>query len=266
MPPIPVHIDDPITPAKAQAATPQTADVPTPTTNDATTTQPANNTSPYPSARPGVAAVAAPTASLPRPQPAPTRTTQRTPEQYNGPPPPQPGAVPVPQSQQAPMTTPSSLPPPPRAGEAPQPITMPAQMQIPPPGSNYAPTHSTAGAVPPPSTAYQPSGPTTLNLGPIARQPPPQTSQYSSAAETHPPGYQQDPYAAELSSAQRASLEHLESEERRGSFAAGLLRTDGAASETAESAWGTVKSWATAAGAKVSEAEKEVWKMVDGEK
>ncbi|WPG98401.1 Hypothetical protein R9X50_00119100 [Acrodontium crateriforme] len=162
MPPIPLHIDAPITPKKPTAITPQTqgiipanppvSDVPS-TTTIASSAQRA-----YPPARPGAVAGPAPTGSIPAPLPVPTRTTGG--EGTDGPPAPRPGDVPV--SPYTPLRGGggSGLPPPPKADEARQPH--PAT-QMSPPTQNYAPTHST-------TTATTPSrpGPTTLNLGPAA--------------------------------------------------------------------------------------------------
>ena len=250
MPPIPVHIDDPITPAKPEGVTPATSNehATTAVGNVTTTTQ--SQLPAYPPAQPGAAAVPAPTPYIPKPQPAPTQTTQRQP---NGPPPPQPGAVPVPvpRGQQAPMTATSTLPPPPKPGEALQQrqTTMPSQMNIPPPQQNYAPTHSTSNGPPPSTTSQQQNrGPTILNLGPVSSQAQP------------PAGYHQNVHAQEMSSVQRSSLEE---QERRESVIAGM--GGDAASETAGSMWTTVKGWASTAGEKLAETEENVWKRINGD-
>ncbi|SMQ45814.1 unnamed protein product [Zymoseptoria tritici ST99CH_3D1] len=234
MPPVPVHINDPITPSKTNA----TSASGLPADNSATTTQ-AQQHSPYPAARPGAPAAPAPTPYIPQPQalPQPTRTTPAT--DY-GPPAPQPGAVPVPPSQQAPMTATatSTLPPPPKAGEV---TTMPPQMAIPSPQVNHASTYSTTAA-----------GPTTLNFGAAAA---PQQIQAGSG----PPGYQQNVHAQELTPAARASLEQ---EQSRPSMATNLGLSD-STNETAGNVWNTVKGWASSAGTTLAETEKEVWKRIN---
>ncbi|EME88104.1 uncharacterized protein MYCFIDRAFT_62671 [Pseudocercospora fijiensis CIRAD86] len=240
MPPIPVHIDDPITPSKPHDE-PSLANTGTSTTA-------------YPPAQPGAAAAApAPTTYIPnaQPNPTPTRTAMRA---GNSPPPPAPGAVPVPPGHNATVTAPSTLPPPPKAGETAalkqSHITQPPpQMIIPPPQSNYAPVHGTT-----PTTQTQArDGPTTINFG---AAPAPQTS-----AGSHPPGYHQDTNAQELSSAARASLDQ---HERRESFANNLGFGGGdSANDTAANVWNTVKGWANTAGNSLAEAEKQVWERIN---
>lgn len=129
---------------------------------------------------------------------------------------------------------------------------------MPPPQQNFAPTRSTD-----PATSMTPQhggGPTTLNLGPVAGQAP---------ASEHPPGYQQNIYAQELTPAQRASLEQ---EAGREGFAAQLgvgERTGGGiggdgAGEGVGDVWKTAKSWLGAAGSKLAETEEEVWRRING--
>ncbi|KAK4548586.1 hypothetical protein LTR36_009496 [Oleoguttula mirabilis] len=260
MPPIPVHIDDPITPQKAQGVTPQTSNLSAAASSasDATTTTPNQQVS-YPAARPGQPAVPAPTPYIPRPQPQVTRTTPPSLGE-NGPPPPQPGVVPMPPSQQVTMTATSTLPPPPKAGESLQQTSFTStlnQMHIPPPQQNYAPTHSTTTATP--ATPRRSGGPTTLNLGPVISTP---------ASAEHPPGYQQNVYAQEMSPAQRASLDQ---ETRRESIAAqlGLVgETDGLGGGSdgkAGDMWNAAKGWLSTAGAKLVETEEQVWKRINGQ-
>lgn len=246
MPPVPVHIDDPITPSK-------TCDGAS-TTNTATTATDQQN-QPYPAAQPGAAAVPAPTPHVPNhhPQPTPTRTT---PMSDYSPPAPQPGAVPVPFGQQA-LTT-SPLPPPPKPGEAAaqkqaQVTQPPSQMMIPPPQSNYAPVH---GSSPTSAHSQARGGPTTLNFG---AAPAPQKI----GAGSHPPGYHQNANAQEMSSAARASLEQAE---RRESSFAGLGGGGGLGvgeNDTATNVWNTVKGWANTAGTNLAAAEKQVWQRIN---
>ncbi|GAB1726632.1 hypothetical protein NU195Hw_g8325t1 [Hortaea werneckii] len=282
MPPVQLHLDDPVAPQHPQGVTPQTAAADTasataPANNPATTTPASAST--YPSAQPGQAAGPAATPYAPPPisQPPPTRTSQNP--QDGSPPPPQPGAAPVP---------PSALPPPPKAGESPV-ATAPAkpqgsaftgalnQMHIPPPPqTNLASTHSTTAAIP--GTGYVPlggssGGPTTLNLGPVPAAAATATSQAGSAggrrSSEHPPGYQQNVYAQEMTPAQRASLE---GEQRREGFAAQLggglggggNGGDGGVGGEGEGVWGTAKSWLGAAGSKLAETEEEVWRRING--
>ncbi|KAK0928547.1 hypothetical protein LTR29_017392 [Friedmanniomyces endolithicus] len=236
MPPIPVHIDDPITPTRPQGVTPQTAGlppvVPSPAINVATTTTAAAaQPSGHPAARPA-AAIPAPTPYIPIPQAPATRTTS-TLQNENRPPPPQSGAVPVPfhqqQQQQQQQQTPSGLPPPPRAGETAKTQQGSAftgalnNMYTPPhPAAaqhlqhNYAPTHSTSTTASLPTTPQR-AGPTTLNYGPVAS--PLAGSGYRDTGADHRRvsadeqgargGYVQNVYAQEMSSAQRASLEEV---------------------------------------------------------
>jgi hypothetical protein len=251
MPPIPVHIDDPITPQKATGTTPQTAQgeqwqASAQAATTATTTQPS-----YPPARPGQAAVPAPTPYIP---PQPTRTTQVA---QNGPPLPQPGAVPIPPTQQ----TASPLPPPPKPGEAAKAreastTQPPPQMGIPAPVTNYAPTHSTSTIPPPP-------GPRTLNLGPV-------TANAAPSPAARPEGYVQNAHAQEMSAAQRSSLEE---QERRESVFSGVGlggnaggSAEGGVGETAASAWTAVKGFMGTAGEKLAGAEEEVWRRLNGGK
>lgn len=263
MPPVPVHIDEPITPSKAQGVTQKTPQPdPTKTTSaDAgvTTAAAAGGPPPaYPRAQPAAAAPVP--GATPFAQPTPTRTTQSP--QDAVPPPPQPGAVPAPSAQPT-----SSLPPPPRAGQGSAFTSALNAMHAPPPQINLAPTHSTDPSTP--TRQYQPA--TTVNLGPV--NPPP------SVSASHPTGYQQNLFAQEMSPAQRASLDQQEESERRGSMFAGLPggQSGGAggsgggvigedAGQTAGNMWNAMKGWASAAGSKVAEAEAAAWKKIEGKK
>lgn len=261
MPPIPINIDEPITPSKSQGVTPQTAQPdPTKTTsaNAGVITAAAAGPPPaYPKAQPAAPPIPGAT---PFAQPTPTRTTQTS--QDAGPPPPQPGAVPTPSAQPS-----STLPPPPRAGQGSAFTDTLNAMHAPPPQINLAPTHSTDPSTP--TRQYQPA--TTVNLGPV--NPPP------SVSASHPAGYVQNTFAQEMSPAQRASLDQQEAADRRGSMFAGLPggpsgsasgsggRVMGEdASQTAGNVWNAVKGWASAAGNKVAEAEAAAWKKIEGKK
>jgi len=235
MPPIPIYTDAPITAAaKADGVTPQTAPPPTRTTQEQpVTTTSTTSTNAYPPARPGAAAVPGPTPSIPRPQPPPTTTTTSA---TNGPPPPQPGAVPM---APHPSNNPTAHPAAPSTS-----MPLPPQLSIPTPNTNAAPTSSTATAVPP-------------------RQLP---AAHRLSLSTHPPGYQQDQYASELSAAQRASLEASEARDRpqRNSIS-GILGGDdgdgfGNPSSPSGRAWGAVKGALGSAGQGLAKWEEGVWK------
>lgn len=250
MPPIPVRIDDPITPSKPPAATSQISESsPLPSGNNATTSSTNVNTT-YPPARPGAAPGPAPTSYIPPPQPAPSRTQPGIAAiAPNIPPPPQPGAVPSPyyHGQQAPTTIP--LPPPPKAGESRQfPVSTPAQMRIPPPEQNYSSTHSTttAGYAPPPST---------LNLGPVTS---PAQQQHSAG---YGYGYHQNTSAQEMSSAQRTGYTQPPAPKSEGIL--GGLGGD-AAGETAGDVWKAVRGWVGGVGEKLVETEESVWRAING--
>ncbi|KAF2212414.1 hypothetical protein CERZMDRAFT_97687 [Cercospora zeae-maydis SCOH1-5] len=259
MPPVPVHIDAPITPQKPANAV-----------LEASTTQQQQPPS-YLPAQPGAPAIPAPTGAVHTPNryqpPQPTRTTDST--SNVGPPPPQPGAVPLPPSQQqsAPV---ANIPPPPKAGEAakflehhqqqqqpsPAVTTMPPQMAMSLPEQNYAPTHTTNTQTPKRAGGGN-SAPTTLNFGavtPIAG---------GIAPASHPPGYQQDTMAQEMSSAARAKLDA--EEHRKGSFTGvGGVLGGGAGNMSAGGAgdgsmWDTVKGYANSLSQSAIEAEKMVW-------
>ncbi|KAF2772980.1 hypothetical protein EJ03DRAFT_150547 [Teratosphaeria nubilosa] len=279
MPPVPVHIDDPITPTKAKGVVPQTLPFGGTAAVTTTTTTQGQTGLPYPVARPGQTAVPAPTPYIPSPQPAPlpTRTTSLA---QNDPPPPLPGAVPVPTGKYAPQA-PSTLPPPPKAGEtlkqqqdqrALQAQQMPFTSTLPAPELNPAPTYSTSTT----TTPLRRAGPTTLNMGAVG--PPGHTPTVNSE---HPSGYQQDIYAQEMSPAQRASLDREDSARRPGLVQSlglspggsaggqGLGGVDGIVngqdmSEMAGKAWESAKKWFGDASTKLAETEEEVWRRING--
>lgn len=245
MPPIPVHIEDPITPKKADGVTPQTQPNPSVTTAAApviTTPISSPSTRRYAPAQPGQPAVPAPTGAAYRPNPPPTATYQ--PAGQSGPPAPQPGAVPI-APQQA---NPTGIPPPPTASNAAVPVTAPPpQAQWSSPQQNYAPSHSTD-----PTTPQQRAGPTTLNLGPVTGSP-----------ASHPQGYQQNVYAQELNPAQRASLDQQRQREQQDVGILGNFSSP-QTTEKAESMWNAVKGFGNTAGQKLAQAHGEAWKWIDG--
>lgn len=251
MPPIPVHIDDPITPQRAQQGAPQ-----------ASTTQ-EQRTPTHPAAQPGAAVGPAPTPYTPNTRYTPQATRTEALSSNDDPPAPQPGAVPVPPSQQAPMTATSTIPPPPKAGEAaaqrtapvtttaPPPPPPPPEMAVPSPQQNYAPTHSTY-AVPAPS---QSSGPTTtINFG-AAPAPAP-------APASHPPGYQQNTHAQELNAAARANLDQQERRDSN-SIAPALGLGGDSTNEAVGNVWNAVKGWGTKVGETLIETDKKFWETVN---
>ncbi|KAL1297150.1 hypothetical protein AAFC00_004726 [Neodothiora populina] len=286
MPPIPIYTDAPITPTKANGVTPQTAGTNNNSLGSALAGQTVTNgtTQPisYPAAQPGATAAGpAPTgyaarpAAAPGPHPTATRTIPVA--ENNGPAAPQPAARPLPPNGGgvATMTSTSAAaaiaaaaagPPPP---PAPSHVTsLPPQMDVPPPATNYAPTHSTSTATATTSSAAAPTTATTYNFGPVAPRP---TSQYSAAepAQSHPPGYVQDPFSQEMSAAQRASLEAQEAVDGgrgRNSFSALIGGDDGLGrgDEGVGGVWGAVKGFASVAGQKAVELEDSAWKRVNG--
>jgi hypothetical protein len=175
-------------------------------------------------------------------QPTPTTKTDD-----DGPPAPQPGAVPTPLSK-------SNVPPPPKAGEtyhppAPTSISQPypPQMSIPPPTSAY-------GAQPPTSST------STSTTGSSAYPAPFQNVDYGAPRRSleHPPGYQQNSYASELSSDQRRA------QDAANNSAGGYGGSEKGGIDT-EGMWNTASKWVTAAGNKLSETEQEIWRRINKE-
>ncbi|KAI4722129.1 hypothetical protein E4T48_01517 [Aureobasidium sp. EXF-10727] len=201
MPPIPIYADAPISAAAKADGPTQTAPPPTRTTDlPATTTSTTNNS--YPAAQPGAVAGPAPTGSVSRPPPPPPTSTISTSLQHEGPPPPQPGAVPMP-----PSSSTRSNAYDPTSPAAPRAQPMPHQLNIPPPTTSHLATHTTTSTASPTSPTRRQ---TTLPMGPVS----PTLHSRPQSISSHPPGYQQNPYAAEMTSAQRASLEAAEAAER----------------------------------------------------
>ncbi|GME25247.1 uncharacterized protein LTHEOB_12682 [Neofusicoccum parvum] len=228
MPPIPVYSDAPINPqtaaTKPDGTTPQTAQPP-----------------------------------QQQPQPTPTRTTATTTaaafDPSSAPPPPQPGAVPMPPTQNhSPPANPSShaSPAPPQPGAAPVPAPTgsaprptvtknvvetvttgpPPQFAIPPPTLNAGATHST--------TIHLGGADGGVAAGGRARG-------SSSASLEHPPGYVQNPYAADGTAAQRAALEDARERDR-----------------AEEGVWGGIKAVAGKVGESLKKADQEAWRLVGG--
>lgn len=198
------------------------------------------------------------TAQEVEPQPEPTRTIATTTAasyQPSGPPPPQPGARPA-----APTGATSSFcdPPGPQPGDAPhvhhphhvtethittttawqQPNQTPSQFSIPTPARNYAPTHSTTAGIPQPS-------PFETGRADLSGQT--DGSGDGRRSLEHPPGYVQNPYAADGTAQDRARFEHAQRE----------------ASEE-EGVMGTVKSYLGGAGSALKKAEESAWGFAKG--
>lgn len=239
MPPIKVYTQSPINAAKASGVTPQTA---------APADSGTNKTLPYTPAH----TTAAPT---------PTRTV---PLHQDGPPPPQPGAVPrLPEATATATATASSstLPPPPRAG-----ASAVAGASASPPAPTPAPTaapHLPAAVpyppqmgIPPPQTGLNQRG-TSTTLSPSAAPSAWDGSSQAGSGGGGYPGYQQNVSAAGGYAAPSPY-------QSGGGGGGGGFGQDGDGGEE-EGVWGTAVKFAKAAGKRLSEAESEVWKRINGE-
>jgi hypothetical protein len=80
------------------------------------------------------------------------------------------------------------------------------------------------------------------------------------AALTSCVGYVQNPYISNFSAEQRRA------QDVQGSYDHDNSSTSAAFGVDPEGVWNTAKAWASTAGKKLSEAESEVWKRVNGEK
>ncbi|KAK1777840.1 hypothetical protein QBC45DRAFT_180869 [Copromyces sp. CBS 386.78] len=261
MPPINLYTHSPINAAKASSAQdPKTA---TPEGQGQSGTVPNANPDPQPTG----------TATLKQATPT-YLTSGRTP------PPPQPGAVPTLPVQTGTATTTQGqdvkyphLPPQassqyypggPAAPAPSGPITSPPhQMSIPPPTASYnysqRGTSTTTGAVPPPPTRTLPTylpgaSPAELGLG---------SGSGGGGDLSHPPGYQQDAMASDMNQSQRAAHEYAASHGGHGhGHGGGYSGGD----DDDEGVWNSAKKWIQDAGAKVAEAESEVWKRINNQK
>lgn len=293
MPPIPVYTNSPIKATTPTKTTPETSDRP-------------STTATYPQASPGAPAVPSTTgvARLPAvQQPPPTPTTTTDIAVHDGPPPPQPGAVPVPfassRSTASGRTSDTVPPPPPRAGDTAtlgregtrMNITqMPPHFSTPAPSSNRGPTSSTlttgAGNMPPAATStYAAPTKTSALPRPVQLPPHPQSSPYETGSGgvgslpaatddayrrpslEHPPGYQQNPYAADLTPAQRAAQEQAETRESiGGGLPLGGILPGGVLPGGGEGGvWDQAKGLLEKVGSGLSEVEKDVWKRFSGQ-
>ncbi|KAL9119404.1 MAG: hypothetical protein Q9187_004040, partial [Circinaria calcarea] len=204
---IPIFTESPISPSKATAITPQTTALPqSPFSPAAAATPTATATSSYPPAQPG--------SSLP------TSTQPSTSTKTITPPPPQPGALPTPSTASSRSPSPRrDIPPPPRVGEkahppsyyAPQPTPTPtghfvSPQPFPPQMSFPSPSDPRPFGQPPASTTLTSNN--LLSPPQSARIPPFSPSSPTGDISTrksleHPPGYVQNPYAADMTPEQR---------------------------------------------------------------
>ncbi|KAK0722727.1 hypothetical protein B0T26DRAFT_703758 [Lasiosphaeria miniovina] len=180
----------------------------------------------------------------------------------DSPPPPQPGAVPRLPAATATATAP--IPPPPRAGEAfPQPPEPTAAARLPGEASTssspyppYPPPPQMG--IPAPTAPYAQRG-TATATGPVRTSPPaylpepPATGPREVSRFTHPPGYQQDVNASELSGYQHQQR------------TAGQGQSGGGDDDNNASVWSSAMKWAGAAGQKLSAVESEVWRKINKE-
>lgn len=249
---IQVHTQEPISPAKASGVSPQTTDKPVGgISQTASTTTTASYG--YPPAKPGAVV------------PTPTATSKST----NIPPAPQPGTAPVPPPPTT--TTKPGLPPPPKAGEKPMPPEYyapvhptPTKPQPYPPQMAQPPLGSYPNGIPPGSTTSttEPSFP--LSALPI-KLPEASAGSPTRASLEHPPGYVQNPYAADMTPAQRLSAPQQENESETSPS---LGFTDNAKGVHAgfgeeESVWSMATKWAKKKGEQASELHGQVWEKID---
>ncbi|KAF2139632.1 uncharacterized protein K452DRAFT_289632 [Aplosporella prunicola CBS 121167] len=242
MPPIPIYSNAPINPNTAAA----TADGVTPQTDSNLNDQQGQQHPP-------------PTRIVPASVPA--TTTQGVGSQPAAP---QPGAVPIPPPPSTTTATATSagVPPAPQPGQAPSIATAtatapapthaahpPPQFSIPAPQANAAPTSSTTA-----SAAAYPAGPTTINLGPAPGGAAPSPAETGATATReqrrsleHPPGYVQNPYAADGTAEQRARMEAAAQQQQEEG---GL--------------WGSMRAAAAKVGEGLKKGEEEAWKLVGG--
>lgn len=272
---IPIHTESPITPVKPSGVTPKTAiSHHTPTSLTNVTTSTSSSIVDYPTARPG--------AGITQPTP-----TQALTSRY-GPPPPQPGAFPS--ASFAGTTAKPSIPPPPRVGEVPKPpeyysphqsaAKQPMQQRPYPPQMALSVTEPLKGQAPSSatSTTFTPSFTPSTTLPTSERTRP--TPAFSpsrnnpgqgGASLDHPPGYIQNPYATDVTPAQRFATE--QSGPGRGSPGLGYndsSRNTTSGFEDEESVWETAKKWAKGAsntvGSYVTDINEKISRNLENEK
>ena len=249
---IQVHTQEPISPAKASGVSPQTVDKPVGSISQtASTTRAASHD--YPPAKPGAAV------------PIPTATSK---SMYS-PPAPKPGATPVPPP---PTTTAKpNLPPPPKAGEKPMPPeyyapvqSTPTTLQPYPPQMAQPPLRSYPNGIPPGSTTStsEPSFPLSAASTDLAAA---SAGSPTRASLEHPPGYVQNPYASDMTPAQRLAAPQRENDSETSPS---LGFTDNAKGIHAgvgeeESVWSMATKWAKKKGEQASELHGQVWEKID---
>ena len=249
---IQVHTQEPLSPAKASGVSPQTADKPAGSISQMASTTTAASYG-YPPAKPGAAV------------PTPTATSKST---YS-PPAPQPGTAPAPPP---PTTTAKpSLPPPPKAGEKPMPPEYyapvhptPTKLQPYPPQMAQPPLGSYPNGIPPGSTTSttEPSFP--LSAAPI-NLPAASAGSPTRASLEHPPGYAQNPYASDMTPAQRLAAAQQENDSET-SPSLGFVdnaKGDHAGFGEEDSVWSMATKWAKKKGEQASELHGQVWEKID---
>jgi hypothetical protein len=237
MAPIPIYTKSPINAAKADGVTPQTAapsEKPQQETPTTTTAQQGG----YPAAQPG----AVPTLpAVTQTHYVPVQATPTSSLNSQGPPPPQPGAAPIAPGATAPPTA-YGPPPPTITAPARLPGESPAQAPVPYPGQM---------AIPAPTMPYAQRGTSTAS-GEM-RQETVLTHQLG-----HPPGYQQNVNATEMTSSQREAHHSAAADQYGGRYP--MYGGEG----DPEGVMGMARKWAQAAGDKASAIENEVWKRING--
>ncbi|KAK3322322.1 hypothetical protein B0H66DRAFT_198864 [Apodospora peruviana] len=233
MPPVPVYTKSPINAAKPDGVTPKTA-APEENISDwsnlnapaTTTTASSNIYSPF--------------------QPTPTT---KTPGNVDGPPPPQPGAVP-----HAPAAaTQTAMPPPPRAGESyhAQGPPAPAPTQAP----QYPPPQMTM-SMPEPMAPQSYRGTATATAAPA--------SSTGGGSLAHPPGYQQQDFNASSPYADQYHQRPDDQSHGNGSTRGMMAGTSNDDEDDEGGVLSSAMKWAQAAGGKLSAAESEVWRRING--
>ncbi|KAL9134660.1 MAG: hypothetical protein Q9175_004152 [Cornicularia normoerica] len=246
---VPIHSEDPISPAKASGITPQPAYDP----NAGNSLQPLKTTASYPYAyppvQPGVAAPN-PTSSIPQ-------------SSSYGPPA---GVAPVPPPPT--ITAQSSLPTSPKAGEkalspahdAPVHLT-PAQPQPYPSQMPQQTVDRRFNGLPPESTTST-SMPPSSNSSAQSSNILSSTGKPVQASLEHPAGYVQNPFASELTPDQRFAAE--QQQENRSDTLPSLGYIDDPKGprlglEDDETVWGTAKKWAKETGEQATKLGEKVW-------
>lgn len=221
-----------------------------------TTTSTASSSSSYQPSKPGTAAFPAPSAIPVSPATqryVPLQPTPTTQGETVGPPLPQPGAFPTPVK--------SSIPPPPKVGESYKPQQTPAP---PIPGAIAQQPYPPQMSIPPPTSTFgsqQPRSSTSTTQAASSSYRPVQVSSSEGDGAPrrsleHPPGYQQNVYASDLTSEQRRAMETNASRENSEGMMGG---------EHGEGMWNTLGKMAQQAGAKIAETEASVWRSINKE-